>query len=137
MLGERVTREIIDQLWDSLGCKIALPKGEEEYLREKESTPAVYLERRRFHRFNFRQRAIMEKDGVPFAIYTKDISREPLGFLHAEQLFPCECVTVCLRNGRRLPLEIVRCRRLAEHCYECCGTYAKDSPENQVPAAAR
>ncbi len=134
MLGERTTREIIDQLWDSLACEVALPEGEEEYFRGRRPSPMVYEERRRFPRFTFRQRAVLEHDGKRFAIYTKDISRGGLLLVHAEQLYPCDRVAVRLGNGKRLLLTIRWCHRVAERCYECGGAHEKGSPEE--PRAA-
>jgi hypothetical protein len=61
----------------------------------------------------------MERRGELSCVYTKDLSRAGIVLLHAEQIFPCEYISVHLASGRTLRAEVRRCRRLQRYCYEC------------------
>lgn len=84
-------------------------------------------EGRRFTRFPYRTRAIIDlKSSFPalpraaarHGIYTKDISREGLGFYHAEQLYPREKFQVWLPRGGVRTVQVTRCSKLKDRCYE-------------------
>jgi hypothetical protein len=53
-----------------------------------------------------------------FRVYTLDISRNGVSFLHGEQLFPAERMRLLLADGRWLGVEIVRCRKIQDGCFE-------------------
>jgi hypothetical protein len=51
--------------------------------------------------------------------YTKDVSRQGIGFLSPVQLMPLEQIEVHLPNGARYRLEVARCQRIEAFCYDC------------------
>ncbi len=52
-----------------------------------------------------------------FAAYLLDIGRGGVGLLHSEPLYPNERFRIVLRDGSLRQIEIVRCQRVGEHCY--------------------
>ena len=89
--------------------------------------PAKHGDRRRHPRYHYRVYAALEhRQTLPslprpqqwHLIFTKDLSRGGLSFLHSEQLFPCERLRVVLpRKGMNL-IEIVICNRVQEGCFQ-------------------
>ncbi len=65
-------------------------------------------------------------------VYTKDVSRTGAGFLHGEQLFPKEQLTLLLPDGRCRPIEVIRSRRVADHCYEIGAIFISSFREADV-----
>jgi hypothetical protein len=51
-------------------------------------------------------------------VYTKDVSRGGIGFLHSEPLFPMEQFRLALPDGKSRTIEVVRCRRIQQRCFE-------------------
>src|SRR3972149_2946429 len=51
-------------------------------------------------------------------VYTINISRNGLLFYHSEQLFPKEQALLILPNGKARVIEIARCRRIRDRCFE-------------------
>jgi hypothetical protein len=52
------------------------------------------------------------------AVYVINLSREGVGFLSGVPLYPCEEMRILLLSGVGLKLEVIRCRRLRNHCFE-------------------
>ena len=50
----------------------------------------------------------------------KDISRTGIAILYHEQVFPDECFSLHFQN-RQFDVTVVRCRRIAQACYEIGG----------------
>ena len=87
--------------------------------------PAKPDDRRRFARLQLRQKAVMdlrqtlpaiERQRAFHCIYTRDISRTGIGFLHADELFPGEECQLWLPQ-RQLNVTVVLCRRQGPRCY--------------------
>jgi hypothetical protein len=55
------------------------------------------------------------------AIYTRDISRGSISFLHTEQLYPGEECRLWLTD-RRIDVTIARCSKVNSQCYVVAGT---------------
>jgi len=119
MLDSGIQRVMVEQVWDQLGCRVALPDDLAPYFEKEGPIQAEFYDRRQFRRFYFRRKAVVERKGELCCVYTKDVSRSGIVLLHAEQIFPCEHVRVFLSNGMVLQVEVRRCRRLRERCYEC------------------
>ena len=89
-----------------LHCELELPADWGEPNRWPQGPlPAISDDRRRYARFHYRVRAILEcrptfpaweSAGGPYAVFTKDISRGGLAFLHGDQLFPRQKIYVLL-----------------------------------------
>jgi len=81
---------------------------------------------RRHPRFRLKLRAAIEYQptlkAIPrqtelHAVRVLDISCGGIGFLHSEQLFPCERLMITLRDDSRKAVEVACCRRIGPNCY--------------------
>lgn len=79
--------------------------------------------RRGYLRFYLRGPAIVDHGGVQLGVYTTDASRQGIGFLSPVQLLPKEQCCIRLSNTKGFHIEVVRCRRIDERCYECGATF--------------
>ena len=52
------------------------------------------------------------------SVYVTNVSRDCLGFLHCEALYPGEQVGLFLLSGKKVNVDIVSCRRLHARCFE-------------------
>ncbi len=121
------TNNAFDEAFAQLECRISIPR---EWLEEFErggALPTATEEQRRFPRFHFRSRAILlyrqtlpalPRDAGRYVVLTKNVSRQGICFLHEEQLFPCERMTLWLPSGSQAEVEVVRCMRVNERCYD-------------------
>ena len=120
MLDQRFQELGFSALWDSLDCAVRLPAEiQESFFAQEGMTPTHFDERRRFPRFYFRDKAIIERDGQQFGVYTADLSRVGILLLHSQQLLPCEAIRLLLPSGKVMDLTVRRCRRQGKLCYEC------------------
>jgi hypothetical protein len=55
--------------------------------------------------------------------FTKDVSRQGIGFLSPVQLLPMEHIGLLLANGTEYALEVSRCRRVDQDCFDCGGRF--------------
>ena len=81
--------------------------------------PSLNDSKRSYHRFYLRGRAIVKHKDMLLGAYTKDVSRQGIGFLSPVQLMPMEQIGVQLPNGAEYSLEVTRCRRVDEGCFDC------------------
>ena len=125
MLGEHGARDRFQRVWQSLNCTVELPEKEREFFRKQGLMSLAYDDRRRHPRVWCRGKAILEHEGLFYAVYTNDLSRSGISFLHAAQLFPCETVRLHTLATAAFSLTIVRCRRLNDCCYACSCTFAE------------
>lgn len=119
------------ELLDRLPCEIQLPDEWENFFSKKGVLPTVEDESRRWARMHFRTKAALKTTATLPAInrppktqvvYTRDISRGSISFLHAEQLYPGERCQVWLTD-RRLRVNVERCNRVGPKCYVVGGTF--------------
>lgn len=83
---------------------------------ERRQTPRASLHRRGAIQVSQPLPAITRAEALS-GILVRDVSRRGLRFLYDEQLFPGEQVKIWLPDTE-LQGEVIRCRRLASHCYE-------------------
>ncbi len=113
---------------DELPCQIRLPEAWlEQYSSE---TNAVDGDQRRFPRHpcgSPQAKAALEyrstlpsrpREPTVWAVYPVSISRGGLAFLHSEPLYPCEKFRISLPNGKAFEIEVARCRRVGDRCFE-------------------
>jgi hypothetical protein len=104
--------------------------------------PAKHDEQRRHPRYHYRVCAALEHrqtfPSLPrpqqwHLVFTKDLSRGGLGFLHSEQLFPCERLRVMLPwKGIKL-MEIVTCIRIHERCFQTGARFLEPVGDGVIP----
>lgn len=108
----------ISDLWESLPSKAILPTTPDEFFGKSGPTQTAHT-KRAYERHYLRCQAIMERKLETHACYMRDCSRIGMGLISPVQLFPREHVWLRLKDNRCYTLEVIRCRRLSENCYEC------------------
>ena len=117
----------LNRVLASLADRIELPLAERlTYFRAETGTGPIFPdERRGFARRQFRSRAVLDlqqtlpaiqRERAFHCIYTHDISRTGLCFLHADELYPGEKCRLWLPH-QPIDAIVVRCRRRADRCY--------------------
>jgi hypothetical protein len=119
MLDLNHEQNLITVAWDKVGQKARLPDDMKDFFDHFGAMPARPGCRRAYHRFYLRGKAIVRRQDTYLAVYTVDASRQGLCFLSPVQLMPKERCRIRLPNTKEFQIEIVRCRRLGESCYEC------------------
>lgn len=117
----------LSKLLDELECHVVLPEEWAEcYFDEAGVEPTSYHERRQHARFRMRTKAILEIEesfpAIPRTsekalVYTCDVGRGGLGFLHTDQLYPGEICTVWLAT-RKMRVVVTRCRYHNPMCFQ-------------------
>lgn len=110
----------------SLRCEINLPSSWTESVGQGGRIPARYDERRRHPRYHFRVCAALEyRQTFPtlprpagwHRVFTNDLSRGGLSFLHSEQLFPRERMGILLPRQGTSFIEVVWCAQVQQRCF--------------------
>ena len=118
MLGVRHAAKI-NELWDRADLKAALPAPPDEFFALSGTMPENKSSHRAYKRYYLRRKALVSCRDETLAVYLLDCSRMGMGLISPVQLFPCQQIKVYLGNRMHYRLEIRRCRRVAENCYEC------------------
>jgi hypothetical protein len=114
-----MSSEIIDRL--------RVPEAVTKSLRERQAAPPQQNDNRQFPRRYLVAHAIVQYGtGLPahprspqrHNVVVADLSRRGLRFLHSEQLFPGELATIQIAAGKQMHVEVARCRKVADFCYE-------------------
>ena len=113
-------------LLQSLECNIDLPEEwRDQYFDESGVVSTSFDERRGFARHIYRTKAVLQLEtslpAVPrkteyVAVYSRDLSKSGVGFLHSEQLYPGEKCHLLLPT-HTMPIDVMSCRKLNTHCY--------------------
>jgi hypothetical protein len=98
---------------------VELPTQWGDFFQHQGVLPREYSDRRKFPRLYLREKALMRRGERLGTVLTADISQDGLSLLHSEQLFPGDHVNLWRSCGAELNLVVVRCMRIARHCYEC------------------
>jgi hypothetical protein len=122
---------------ERIACKISIPR---EWLRKFQRTgaaPTIEDDARQFPRFYHCRRAVLyyrqTLPAVPrkkecYAVITGDISRAGVRFLHEEELYPREQMLLALPDGKQVEIEIARCARLNDQCFEVGARFLQLQP---------
>jgi hypothetical protein len=125
MLEDDYQRQL-SKLLAACECDVAVPSEWQDRLSRRGLGPAMPSDRRRFVRHTFPCRAILEmRQTLPAIprrhiikqVVTRDLSREGIGFLASQQLYPGERIALWLPRGKK-NLTVVRCVEHGENCYE-------------------
>jgi hypothetical protein len=122
-----VNQSLLDDVWQQVEISALLPEPEADFLALKGPAPLCFGSQRRFHRFYFRGKAILERQEHLLGVYTKDISRQGISFLSPVELAVHECVHLCAVGADRLELEILRCRSVGERCFDCGAKFVRSA----------
>ncbi len=110
-----------------LKFELQLPERPEEYFAATGNIPSIPDDQRRYGRTNIRIAAALQyRRSIPslmrksewHKIVMRDISRSGVSFLHSEQVYPTEQLMLIMPDGKPRSIEVMRCRRLSNQCYE-------------------
>lgn len=123
MLALGHERELASPSWDTCDRKARLPVHlASRFFEEQGAMPVHFDSQRTFHRFYMRGKAMLTRGDERLGAFTKDVSRQGVGFLSPIQLMPLERVRLQIRTTE-LALEVARCRRISEQCFEIGARY--------------
>lgn len=114
---------LIERLWAATKSQAELPDLQSDFFDLAGPMPLHYESRRAYHRFYFRRQAVLSYDKNLLGVYTTDVSQLGIGFISPVQLFPLDRVTLLIPGPKKTTLQISRCKRLADACYQCGGTF--------------
>lgn len=121
MLGLSDEARVVAELWAAADVTLELSDAEAETFFAPSGPLPTYLnDRRGFQRFYLRSKGILKLGDMTLGVYTKDVSRQGIGFLSPWQLLPKERLRLLMPNGIEYEFRISRCQRLRHGCY-CCG----------------
>jgi PilZ domain len=108
-----------DVSWDTVELSARIPETMPDFFERKGPTPVRVPDRRAFRRFFLRGKAILRSDTDSYGVYTVDASRKGIRIFSPIQLLPKLHVWLQLPGVQEFEIEIVRCCRLDERCYDC------------------
>jgi hypothetical protein len=110
-----------------LKFSLELPDPVDEYFGAAGVVPSVPEDQRRYVRTHLRVVAALQyRRSLPslirqsewHKIVMRDISRSGVSFLHAEQVYPTEQLMLVMPDCKPRSIEVMRCRRVGNACYE-------------------
>jgi hypothetical protein len=111
--------EVVGQCWEALEQKTRLPEAMKDSFEQFGSTPVHPDSRRAYHRFYVRGKAILRWQETLYGVYSADASRKGIRFLTPVEIQPKQRARIRLPNTKEFQIEIVRCHRIDEGCYDC------------------
>lgn len=120
-------------------CCVELPAAWQDFFDRTGVIPSFPGDDRRFPRFYIRGRAAISvvealparpRDSAWHGVFTKDISRGGIRFLHSEQLFPHERLEIVLPDGSKRQVEVARCGRVQRRCFDIEVRFAAGAKRN-------
>jgi hypothetical protein len=133
--------ELLNRLLESCECDLAVPSEWQDRLALRGVIPSIPDDRRQFVRHRFTRRGVLECketcSSIPrkytiAQVVTSDVSRSGIAFLHSEQLYPGEEVSLWLPIGKRTYI-VQRCVEHNDNCFEIGASiagYVPDTSEN-------
>ncbi len=133
MLEDDYTRSL-NRLVEICECDVDIPSEWRDRLARRGVIQPVPDDRRKYVRHRFSSQAVLEygetfssipRDHTIARVVTCDVSRSGLAFLHSEQLFPGEQVTLWLPIGKRSYV-VAWCVEHNDNCFQVGVTVAHD-----------
>lgn len=115
----------INDLLSKFPCDVEIPSDWGDFFSRQGILQPIKNDCRRFARKHMPGKAIFEitstlpsidRQQLVHAVYTQDISRGGISFLHVDQLYPGETGRLWL-SDRKLPVKVARCCRVNSRCY--------------------
>jgi len=128
MLGLSDEQSVIALAWDKVEQKTRLPQELIDFFDRAGPMPPQHSCRRAYQRFYIRGKAIVRHNGANLGVYTVDASRQGLCFLSPVQIFPQERCRIRLPKTKEFQIQVVRCRRVDEECFECGAMFVLGAP---------
>ena len=133
MLDLSHDQSLIALAWEKVEQKPRLPEQLSDFFDRMGPMPVHPGSRRAYQRFYIRGKAILRRKDTYLGVYTADASRQGLRFMSPVQLLPKERCRIRLPNTKEFQIEIVRCRRVDEACYECGAMFVLSMPTPAAP----
>ena len=117
-----------------LTFELRMPSSPDEYFATTGAAACALQDQRRFVRKHLRvTAAIQYRRSLPsltrspqwYKVLTRDLSRNGISFLHSEQVFPTEQLLLVLPDCKPRCIEIVRCRRMGDQCYQVGASFVQ------------
>jgi PilZ domain len=117
-------QKLMNDLWEVTPSKVELPESmRPAFFAAQGPVPLFYDNRRTYHRYFMRGKAVLKRGSTMIGTFTKDVSRQGVAFLSPVALMPKERVKLRV-PAAELSLEVTRCRRLDPKCFECGARFA-------------
>lgn len=117
-------QKLMDDLWEATTAKVELPESlRTEYFGADGPGPICADNRRVYHRYFMRSKAVLKRGNAMLGTLTKDVSRQGVAFLSPVALLPKERIKLRV-PAAELTLEVNRCRRVSKNCFECGAKFA-------------
>jgi hypothetical protein len=117
-------QKLMEDLWNSTATKLQLSAAlKEEFFGAHGAGPVYFDNKRTYHRYYMRGKAVLKRGTTIIATYTKDVSRQGVAFLSPVPLMPKERVKLRV-PAAELGLEVTRCRKIEPGCFECGAKFA-------------
>jgi hypothetical protein len=117
-------QNLMNDLWNATPQKIQLSAAlKREFFGVNGAGPMFHDNRRVYHRYFMRGKAVLKRGESMVATYTKDVSRQGVAFLSPLPLLPKERVKLRV-PAAELALEVTRCRKIEPGCFECGAKFA-------------
>ncbi len=126
-----------------LKFSVDLPTSPEKWFSASGPAPTVADDQRRFVRSQLRVSAALQyrrslpslaRDSDWYKVVMRDISRGGISFLHSEQVFPTEQLMLVMPDCKPRCIEVTRCRRIKESCYEVGASFIQGFRSNSSEA---
>jgi hypothetical protein len=132
MLDVSDDQSLMQIAWEKVDKKAVLPADLHNFFDQYGSIASRPGCRRAYNRFYIRGQAILQRNETYLGVYTADASRQGICFFSPVQILPKERCRIRLPRTKDFQIEVVRCRRVADDCYECgamfvLGTTLKDT----------
>jgi hypothetical protein len=115
---------MMGELWEKASPKVELSEAMKlNFFDAHGAAPIMHDNRRSYHRYHMRGKAILKRGKALLGTYTKDVSRQGVAFLSPVPLLPKERVQLRVPNAE-LTLEVTRCRKIEPACFECGAKFA-------------
>lgn len=113
-------RDISPERWEAVFSKVCMPTlTDETFFEPRGPTQDSSEYKRSYDRFFLRSRAILKWNKSVVGVYTKDLSRQGIGFLSPVELTLEESIQLQLTNGAEYRMAVTRCRRVGDNCFDC------------------
>jgi hypothetical protein len=117
-------QKLMNDLWEATPSKVELPDSlKPAFFSASGPVPRFHDNRRTYHRYFMRSKAVLKRGTTMIGTFTKDVSRQGVAFLSPVPLMPKERVKLRV-PAAELNLEVTRCRRLEPNCFECGAKFA-------------
>ncbi len=119
MLDLSDEQNLVDRAWETTELKTRLPEDMDGFFEQLGLVPRHPSCRRAYQRFFIRGKAILRWQDIYYGVYTADASRQGIRVLSPIELPPQQRGHIRLPNTKEFHIEIVRCHRVDECCYDC------------------